>query len=357
MYNTVLSIENNHRTTDFVKKSFLRIAVFGFIVLVPEIISYSISGNYWLLTTCISIGLFLAFQIWSILTRDHYYANLTLFAFFPIWVFALVVTFIQQDIVSGLAWTFVCITLIYFILPQRKARIANSVTLLVILPFVWQMLEPTQAIQVIVSLIIISIFLAIILNVITNQQKELHLLAATDSLTGLFNRTILYQSLEQAAEQSKRKGLDMTLITFDIDHFKVINDSYGHDIGDDVLRKLGALLKDRVRQADKAFRVGGEEFMILLFATNQIEGQVLAEELCTLVADTRFIKDHQVTISLGVSTLLVDEDWTSWVKRADEYLYMAKSNGRNKVVYQNIVNTLDLEIEGLQTDSLPLLSN
>lgn len=344
MQNTILSLENNNRTSDFIKKSFLRIAVIGLIVLVPEIIYFIISGNYWLLTTSICVAVFLSFQVWSILVKNHYSTNLTLCIFSPAWVVALIVAFTQGDIVSGLAWTFACITLTYFILPQRKAWLVNGISLAILLPFVWGMLESLEAAQVVLSLLIISIFLAICINVITNQQRDLHLLAATDVLTGLFNRTILYQSLEQAIEQSKRKGLDMTLITLDIDHFKSINDKYGHDVGDDVLRKLGILLKHRVRLSDKAFRVGGEEFLILLFGTNLSESQVLAEELRILVADTKFIKDHPVTISLGLSTLLADEDWTSWVKRGDEYLYIAKARGRNQVVAQDQNSLKDIDL-------------
>lgn len=331
MQNTILSMQNSHRTTNFIKKSFLRVALIGLVVVVFETISYIISGNYWLVASCTSVGLILAFNVWAILVKNHYYSNLTLFVLYPIWVLALVYTFIQGNVITGLAWTFVCITLTYFILPQKKAWIANGITLIVLLPFVWTLLESGQALQVVLSLIIITVFLAIFVSVITNQHKELQLLAATDSLTGLFNRVLLYQSLEQAVAQNKRKGLAMTLVTFDIDHFKTINDTFGHDVGDDVLRNLGVLLKQRVRQADKVFRVGGEEFMILLFGTSLSEGQIFAEELRTLVADTKFIKDHPITISLGVSTFLVNEDWTSWVKRCDENLYQAKSAGRNQV--------------------------
>jgi diguanylate cyclase (GGDEF)-like protein len=154
----------------------------------------------------------------------------------------------------------------------------------------------------------------------------------TDTLTGLLNRTLLNDTLDDAIQHSARTGVPMTLATLDLDHFKTINDTLGHDAGDVVLRGIGELLRNRVRRVDKLFRPGGEEFLALLYGANNESGKRVAEELRTAIAGYAFLPDHVVTVSIGLATLLPGEDRKQWLKRSDENLYRAKAGGRNQVV-------------------------
>jgi len=256
----------------------------------------------------------------------------------PIAIASLVFLVTNEGVV-GLFSCFSSLLSFYFVLPERQARFANLVIVCVGLPLAWQVLELNNAISFSAVLLLVSFFSAIFVNVIYKQQENLRLQAVTDSLTGLFNRTSLYDSLDQAVEQNRRNGISMSIITFDIDHFKSVNDTYGHHIGDEVLKQFGKLLKSRIRVTDKVFRLGGEEFMVLLFGTELEQAVGVAEELRLLIESTPFLPNHSVTISLGVATLGSTENAVDWVRRSDEYLYSAKNSGRNKVVTKATAST------------------
>jgi len=154
----------------------------------------------------------------------------------------------------------------------------------------------------------------------------------TDALTGLLNRSVLDDALHHAIAQNRRSGLPMTLISLDVDHFKAINDSVGHDSGDAVLRELGRLVKSRTRGSDMAFRVGGEEFLILAHNTDESHSLHLADGLREQVAGAALVPGRRVTVSMGVAGLRDGMDAADWVRLCDERLYQAKREGRNRVV-------------------------
>jgi diguanylate cyclase len=175
------------------------------------------------------------------------------------------------------------------------------------------------------------VFSATFLRVISAQQRALAQQAVTDALTGLHNRTLLPTTLGQALEHSRRSGIDMTLLALDLDRFKDVNDSRGHAVGDSVLRGVANVISSRIRRSDVAFRLGGEEFLALLYGTGHREGMRVAEELREAVAAKDLLPDHRVTVSVGVATFNGDADWEAWLKRCDERLYAAKAGGRNRV--------------------------
>ncbi len=140
------------------------------------------------------------------------------------------------------------------------------------------------------------------------------------------------ESLEDAILKFKEQGVKSTLCIVDIDHFKNINDNYGHDAGDNVLISLSAVIQSVISSKDMLFRIGGEEFLILMNNTNVDEGSKTADALRSVVKDLPCLDDHQVTISIGVTEVKMDYNWKKWMKRSDEKLYIAKNNGRNQVV-------------------------
>ena len=124
----------------------------------------------------------------------------------------------------------------------------------------------------------------------------------------------------------------MTLAALDIDYFKGINDTFGHEVGDDVLRAISQLLLERMRRVDKVFRLGGEEFLVLFYGTDAQHSYGLAQELRVDIANLPCCPDRSVTVSIGLATLRPKEQWREWMKRSDNYLYRAKSMGRDQVV-------------------------
>jgi diguanylate cyclase (GGDEF)-like protein len=157
----------------------------------------------------------------------------------------------------------------------------------------------------------------------------------TDGLTNLFNRKQLDAALDDELARSQRHGRPLSVLMLDIDHFKRVNDTYGHLAGDSVLRGLAALLQKRVRPTDKLGRYGGEEFCAILPETSHASATKIANELRELIAGYVFVADQQqikATVSIGVGTLQTGvETATALYKSADAKLYEAKRTGRNKV--------------------------
>jgi diguanylate cyclase (GGDEF)-like protein len=173
-------------------------------------------------------------------------------------------------------------------------------------------------------------------NVEAQYHEEIYRLMTVDGLTQLYNRRFFTESLEREFARSRRYGHPFVLVLLDIDHFKQINDRYGHQAGDTVLRKIGALLGTNIRTNDLAARIGGEEFALILPNTRGLGGHALAEKLRRIVAGETFVHgDDQVlaTISLGVAEFSSKlEHSEALIKLADERLYAAKNSGRNRVL-------------------------
>jgi diguanylate cyclase (GGDEF)-like protein/PAS domain S-box-containing protein len=161
---------------------------------------------------------------------------------------------------------------------------------------------------------------------------QLRLLAATDGLTGLANRRAFYERLDQECQNAARHDRPLSLILFDVDHFKSFNDTFGHPAGDDALKIVGWLMKDGIRETDVAGRVGGEEFAILLPETDENEALEIAERIRRLVGEYRWPL-RRITASLGLATFYgSDNDRELLVEAADQALYQAKRGGRDQTV-------------------------
>jgi diguanylate cyclase (GGDEF)-like protein len=164
------------------------------------------------------------------------------------------------------------------------------------------------------------------------QAEALNRLARTDALTGLANRRAAIEHLHELWELHRRNAIHYSVVLVDIDFFKKVNDTYGHDVGDHALTHVATLLKTHARTTDVVARFGGEEFLVCLPGTDIKGAQVLAEKLRATVADTPMETVGHVTISLGVAECIADDkDEMDAVNRADHALYRAKSEGRNRV--------------------------
>ncbi|CAM4168001.1 sensor domain-containing diguanylate cyclase [Vreelandella rituensis] len=164
------------------------------------------------------------------------------------------------------------------------------------------------------------------------HEQELKRIASTDMLTGLANRLNFDLRLETEVEQTRRYGRPLSLIMLDIDQFKSINDSHGHDVGDQVLVRLARVLLENIRMTDLCARWGGEEFIVIAPETALPKAVLLAEKLRRAIAGKDFPVVGQVTASFGVVEVGPDELATRLLKRADQVLYQAKTKGRNRVM-------------------------
>ncbi|WP_232771383.1 sensor domain-containing diguanylate cyclase [Colwellia sp. 12G3] len=171
-----------------------------------------------------------------------------------------------------------------------------------------------------------------------NLKEKFKQLANTDPLTNLYNRRFFTEQAGKEYQRAKRYSLSMTLISIDIDHFKSINDQYGHPVGDQVLIEVAKQLQANLRQTDILARIGGEEFSILLPETSSQSAMAFAERIREEQSKLKIIGDWQgeikLSVSIGVSSFLPsDEAFDALFSRADKALYQAKNSGRNKVFY------------------------
>jgi diguanylate cyclase (GGDEF)-like protein len=164
------------------------------------------------------------------------------------------------------------------------------------------------------------------------KNRELEVKAIHDQLTGLYNHGYMFERLSYCQQLSRRYTKPLTVIMFDLDHFKSVNDTWGHQVGDLVLQKVSQVIKETIRQVDLAGRYGGEEFMIICPETTLDQGVLLAERIREGIAVTDMeTEDLKVTISGGVAESQADESVELLVNRADSLLYKSKHSGRNKI--------------------------
>ena len=177
------------------------------------------------------------------------------------------------------------------------------------------------------------------------KNEKLLKSAITDELTGVYNRKFFEKRVVEEMEIADRANENISLIIFDLDRFKLVNDNFGHQFGDEVLKRTTQIAGDLIRKTDFLNRVGGEEFAIILPNTNKTQAVFVAEKVRKALEDNKHFKVGQVTGSFGVAERMKAESLRSWYKRADNALYQAKNTGRNRVVDSD---KIDIPLVSLQ---------
>ena len=177
------------------------------------------------------------------------------------------------------------------------------------------------------------------------KNEKLLKSAITDELTGVYNRKFFEKRVVEEMEIADRANEHISLIIFDLDRFKLVNDNFGHQFGDEVLKRTTQIAGDLIRKTDFLNRVGGEEFAIILPNTNKTQAVFVAEKVRKALEDNKHFKVGQVTGSFGVAERMKAESLRSWYKRADNALYQAKNTGRNRVVDSD---KIDIPLVSLQ---------
>lgn len=167
---------------------------------------------------------------------------------------------------------------------------------------------------------------------IVQQNLDLSRLSVTDALTGAINRLGLTGRMQEQLSISQRFGQPLSVMMLDLDHFKRINDQYGHPAGDAVLKHFVEVVRQRIRASDILGRWGGEEFLLLSPHLDLNSAKVLAEKVRDAVDEAHFEKDIHLTVSIGVAELAPGQTLEALIEQVDQALYMAKKDGRNRVV-------------------------
>jgi diguanylate cyclase (GGDEF)-like protein len=172
----------------------------------------------------------------------------------------------------------------------------------------------------------------VLANMTNSMTNRINNLINKDELTSLFNRRYIDQKLDEVIEDSKKTGENVCLILFDIDHFKKVNDNYGHQVGDEVLKQVSKIIIDNIGEENFAGRFGGEEFLVILKSTNREKGLIIANAIRKKIENSHI---DSINGSITSSGGLISNSFMSsrkMIKKADEHLYEAKNKGRNQIV-------------------------
>ena len=232
---------------------------------------------------------------------------------------------------AGLYWAYPAAAALFFLLPLREATASNAVFVASMAAVSFISFPEADFWRITFSLALTCLFVMIFAWLVGRLQAELTRLATTDPLTGCLNRSQLAEILNGQIQMRERYERVSSLILLDMDCFKTINDRWGHLAGDRVLQELPARLRRRLRENDRLFRIGGEEFMLVLPETRQKDAEKVARELLTSISARPFIEDIQITASASLAEVDKGETWSVWLNRADQALYEAKTRGRNQL--------------------------
>lgn len=233
---------------------------------------------------------------------------------------------------SQVVWAYPAVIVVYYLQPWRRAlplALLMSLCVVIMLAF---MVEGLRTLQVLATLAVTNVYAFILAKTVVDRERRLEELVGTDALTGVGNRRALRNRLRRLLAAQRRRPRQSSLIMLDLDHFKAVNDRFGHRVGDRVLVGTAQLLGQRLRGSDTVYRYGGEEFLVLLEDTGGDGALRLAQELRERIADTPLVDGWQLTASFGIAAYRSGEDRRRWLQRADEAMYAAKRGGRNRCV-------------------------
>ena len=228
-------------------------------------------------------------------------------------------------------WAYPALMTCFYLLKPREA-IALTLTMAALLAVRLFDEVDTFRVGTIVATILLTTAFAFAFSVFNNrQQDQLLELARRDPLTGVGNRRAFISKLADVKPRFERTKIPSSLVLLDLDHFKRINDVHGHRAGDEILRRAAHRIESRIRLKDSLFRIGGEEFVVVLDGEGIEAATHLAEELRERIEASELMPGISLTVSIGVAEIRKLETHEGWLHRADEAMYAAKRSGRNMV--------------------------
>jgi len=217
------------------------------------------------------------------------------------------------------------------LLKPRPSIILAVITGLVLAPMLLSRFSFLTTVAIAVGLGLSWLISAWLVFAVTEQARRLREMAITDPLTGAYNRRYLEQQAGKCLETWSRHQRQFSLLLLDIDHFKWINDKFGHAVGDKAIQSLVNLIQQRMRKVDVLCRYGGEEFVLLLSETDGAHAMEVANDIREAVECADILPQGNITVSIGVCDVVLARNPEHWLKMADVAMYLAKLNGRNRV--------------------------
>ncbi|ASP47843.1 GGDEF domain-containing protein [Cognaticolwellia beringensis] len=327
------------------EKMLLILSAFAVITISPFVYLRWLDGDMVMASIDASLVIVTAaFFLFVYRTRKVDTAKAWLSSFFAV----AIVTIVAIRGESHLFWLYPCMIAFYYILPARAAGIICFIAILLIAIILFPVSSVLEFLTITFTLFLTALFSYVIFNNYNKTNEKLALLASIDPLTSSGNRRALDKKLEKILADQKREASKVSLLLLDLDHFKKINDNYGHANGDIVLVELVSLIQKHTRSLDDLYRYGGEEFIILPLKVDLSEAKQIAEKLRIIIEKSTFAEDISLTVSIGVSQYHAGETAEAWISRADAALYVAKDSGRNRVVTETEVTKEAIEAKSVE---------
>jgi len=229
----------------------------------------------------------------------------------------------------GLFWAFPTVLINFLLIHRRKALALSVFTLGILAWYGMAVRSQLEVVMFLCTTMVVCTVSYIFAYRTESHRQLLENLALMDPLTGAQNRRAMDKELEIAIKSHKRDRSLYGLALMDLDHFKRINDKYGHEEGDKLLVSFSELIKNNSRKTDRLFRIGGEEFVLLLPGVDVASLQTIALHYCKFIEKNLRCRNETVTVSIGAAVLNNEENQQEWLARADDALYAAKNAGRN----------------------------
>lgn len=322
----------NRLKNDFQLSIISLMGLFGFIGITPYAV-YRLSEQNWVvgIADCIIVlsTLLAVRHAWK--TGDTIKPGL-----YVSFIFSAGATVITIKLgVNGLFWIYPLILFNFFMVPPTHALLTMLGVLgTLVLHAVWIPGSVFESRYQMTSFLVTSGMASILAFIFAyrtrNQREQLQQLATQDPLTGARNRRAMSEELPLIIAAKERGQRSFGALAMDLDHFKQINDRFGHGVGDQVLQEFVSLVKKHSRRQDRLYRLGGEEFLLLLPDTDASGLRAAAEHLLIQINENLRSPAGMVTVSIGGASLLSNESWENWLHRADLQLYAAKHGGRNR---------------------------
>lgn len=233
---------------------------------------------------------------------------------------------------NGLLWAYLVLWIDFLILPRRLAIPCSLIIIATLATSSDLFGSPLHQISWTTVAVLMSGSGLVFTNRMREQQRMLSKLATIDPLTGAGNRRLMQHDLEQVTAEHRRSQRPATLVVLDLDHFKRINDEFGHEAGDKVLEQFVTMLRDALRTEDGLYRLGGEEFVVLLRGMEAETTATSLNQLHKRLSGQVHSPGSPLHFSAGAAILRQGENWSQWLARADHALYEAKRNGRNRLI-------------------------
>jgi diguanylate cyclase (GGDEF)-like protein len=316
------------KTRPFKDRVVLAVSLLSFFAVFPMIFARVIEKNWYMVA--LDSGLLLLFFGIAFNVFTKRYLELSRCVLGGVMVFGMIGTSVLGQS-ANIYWLYPGFIALFFMFTPRVAMWLTFFVCSTVFPFLFLSLSSIDLFKLYATLMPTIVFIYYFSKEMRSQHAELNSLVSIDYLTQVGNRRAFNKMAESCISQENRKKVKSSLIVFDMDYFKQLNDTHGHGIGDAVLKDVTSIVAHCIRKSDQIFRLGGEEFAIVVPNSLLTDALTVAEKIQLSINELRCRDLPRYTVSFGVAELAEGENVNSWMERADQALYKSKENGRDQI--------------------------